>query len=52
MEINSLKILEGSLPRRAKALTIEWAKSHQDELYNNWLKAQQQEMLDKIAPLE
>ena len=52
MEISSLKILEGRLPRRAKALTTEWANEHRDELYDNWLKAKQQEILDKIPPLE
>lgn len=36
IEIESLHILEGSLPPRALGLVIEWASQHKVELYDNW----------------
>lgn len=36
IEIESLRILEGSLPPRALGLVIEWASQHKVELYDNW----------------
>jgi hypothetical protein len=51
-EISTLEQLEGSLPKRAKGLAMEWAKEHQSELMKNWQKARFNEMLDKIDPLE
>lgn len=51
-DIGTLEQLEGSLPKRAKGLAMEWAKDHQPELMKNWQKARFNEMLDKIDPLE
>lgn len=51
IEITTLEILEGELPKRAKSLAIEWAIEHREELMKNWLKAQNLETLDKINPL-
>ena len=34
--INTLEMLEGDLPNRAKKLIIEWATQHQDELIEIW----------------
>jgi hypothetical protein len=52
MDIKTLELLEGSLPKRAKALAIEWAIEHRDKLMQNWQKARRNETLDKIEPLE
>jgi hypothetical protein len=52
IDIKTLEILEGRLPKRAKSLAIEWAIEHRDELITNWQKARSQETLDKIEPLD
>jgi hypothetical protein len=44
--------MEGSLPRRAKMLTVEWALEHRDELLEDWGMAEQHLPLNKIKPLE
>ncbi len=50
--IETLEILEGSLPRRATALVLEWSALHRDELRFNWRRARDGFPLDRIAPLE
>ncbi len=50
--IDSLQILRGGLPRRARALVVEWAESHRDELLNNWDLARSAMPLVDIEPLE
>jgi hypothetical protein len=35
IDIQTLQILEGDLPKRAKLLTIEWALEHREELLKN-----------------
>ncbi|MDH5670270.1 MAG: DUF4160 domain-containing protein [Nitrospira sp.] len=52
IDIRSLAIFSGRLPPRVVGFVIEWATLHQKELLANWEKAQAQEMLQKIAPLE
>lgn len=52
INIKTLEILEGRLTKRAKALAIEWAIEHRDELLSNWQKARGHETLDKIEPLD
>jgi hypothetical protein len=51
VDINSFAVFAGHLPPRALGLVIEWATLHQDELLNNWERAQVQESLSKIEPL-
>jgi hypothetical protein len=50
--ISDLKILEGSLPRRAVSLVLEWAFEHRQELTANWQRAEQRESLSRIDPLD
>lgn len=50
--IETLEIMDGSLPKRAKALVIEWAIEHRQELQNDWKLAEQHQPLNKIEPLE
>ncbi|MCA9247110.1 MAG: DUF4160 domain-containing protein [Planctomycetales bacterium] len=51
-DIETLEVAEGRLPRRAKALVLEWAAAHRDELRENWQLADRHETLHPIAPLE
>ena len=43
--------LRGSVPARARGLILEWAKLHQDELEDNWLRAKEHKRLERIEPL-
>ena len=36
VNIKELCIMEGSLPRRANQLVLDWAELHQNELLDNW----------------
>ena len=50
--IETLQILEGSLPKRVLALVIEWAFEHRDELRHDWTLAGEHQPLERIQPLE
>lgn len=44
-------LLNGDLPRRARALVEEWTGLHRDELMADWVRAERQEPLRRIEPL-
>ena len=50
-DIRTLAVLEGSLPRRALALVLEWAAEHRAELLEDWDLCTRMQMPKKIAPL-
>jgi hypothetical protein len=50
--IDTLMVLEGSLPPRVLGLVIEWATQHRAELAADWTLAGEQAPLRPIAPLE
>ncbi len=50
-DIQTLEIIEGELPARAKILTLEWAYEHRQELITNWNRARKPEELFRIDPL-
>ena len=52
IDINTLGMTEGVLPRRALALVLEWAVQHRDELLEDWRLAEAHQALNQIAPLE
>lgn len=52
IEIESLAVYAGSLPRRALALVREWAALHQDQLRQDWTLARNGRPPEPIAPLE
>ena len=52
VDIESLALISGSLPPRARGLVIEWATIHQGELRNAFLRASSLEAPEKIAPLD
>jgi hypothetical protein len=52
LEIHSLTVLRGELPRRALALVLEWATLHRAELLANWESARQGLPPAPIQPLD
>jgi len=51
IDIESLALIEGSLPPRARGLVIEWATIHQEDLRTAFQKAASLEAPGKIDPL-
>ena len=52
IEIETLLVFRGSLPRRALALVLEWAALHRIELREDWRRARSGETLNEIEPLD
>ncbi len=52
IDIATLEVLAGELPKRVKALVIEWAADHRRELMEDWQLARQMQELRSIEPLE
>ncbi len=52
IEVETLAIYRGELPRRALALTLEWATLHREELQQDWELAKAGRSPKPIAPLE
>ena len=50
--IETLECRWGTLPRRARALVLEWASLHRDELMANWDLAREGAPLNDIQPLD
>lgn len=51
INIKTLEITEGKLPKKAQSLVLEWAVEHQEELLLNWELCQKGEQPNKIEPL-
>ena len=51
IDIESLAVIAGELPPRARRLVLEWAGEHQGELRRNWERARKHEPLKPIKPL-
>ena len=51
IDIRTLDVIEGSLPRRALALALEWASEHPAELMEDWDLCNRLQTPKKIAPL-
>ena len=45
-------VVNGRFPRRALAAVTEWYTLHEEELTENWARAQSRIPLERIAPLE
>jgi hypothetical protein len=52
IEIRTLEVIRGRLPRRALALVLEWAAQHRDELMEDWKLCASNQQPKKIAPLD
>jgi len=51
IDIRNLSVFSGRLPSRVKGFVIKWATIHQQELFEDWERAQTQQDLLNIAPL-
>ncbi len=51
IDIRTLDVLEGGMPRRALALVLEWAQEHRVELMENWELCVRRQMPKKIEAL-
>ena len=51
LEIDTLCVLRGYLPRRALALVLEWAAVHRAELRTAWVHARNGMAVAAIEPL-
>jgi hypothetical protein len=52
VDIHSLSIAQGHLPRRAAELTLEWARLHKRELLEDWELCARKQPPKKIPPLD
>jgi hypothetical protein len=52
IDIRTLEVIRGCLPRRALSLTIEWANDHREELMEDWTLCQLKQPPKRIEPLE
>jgi len=52
VNINTLKVIEGNMSRRAQSLVLEWAQLHRGELRQDWDLASRNLEPYKIRPLE
>lgn len=50
-DLRDLRVLRGSLPRRAMALVLEWAAEHRNELMEDWGLCSRMQPLNQIEPL-
>jgi hypothetical protein len=51
VDIESLGVIAGELPPRARRLVVEWAEAHLAQLRENWLRARAHRPLVPIEPL-
>ncbi len=52
IDIRTLEIIRGKMPRRALALVLEWAAEHRAELLEDWDLCHQNQELKMIPPLK
>ncbi|MEY4875140.1 MAG: hypothetical protein RL708_289 [Bacteroidota bacterium] len=52
INIVTLEIIEGELPKRAQIMVTEWALEHRTELMKNWDSAKIPQELKPIEPLK
>jgi hypothetical protein len=51
VDIRTLEVIGGQLPRRAMVLVLEWAQGHRAELLEDWELCARKQSPKKIAPL-
>ena len=51
INIKTLSVIEGELPRRAETLVMDWAELHQEELLEDWDICQKKQHPKPIKPL-
>jgi hypothetical protein len=51
INIQTLEAMQGTMPRRALALILEWAQQHRTELMEDWELCTRNQAPHKIDPL-
>ena len=51
VDIRTVEVMEGQMPRRALALVLEWAQEHRAELTEDWELCSHNQSPKKIRPL-
>ena len=51
INIHTLEVIRGQMPRRPLALTLEWAQEHRQALLQDWELCTQNQMPLPIPPL-
>lgn len=52
IDIKTLGVITGIMPKRALALVLEWASEHREELLEDWKLCEQNQSPTKIPPLQ
>jgi hypothetical protein len=52
IDIRTLEAIQGSLPRRAMGLVLEWASQHRNELEEDWQLCTSRKSPRPIPPLD
>jgi len=52
IDIKTLEVIRGAMPRRALALVLEWASEHRIELFEDWALCEKNQPPKKILPLQ
>jgi hypothetical protein len=52
IDIQTLAVIEGKLPRRALVMVLEWANEHRAELMEDWNLCRANQLPKPIKPLE
>ena len=52
VDIQSLTVSTGQLPRRAQELVLDWAELHKQELLEDWRLCMDKQQPKKIEPLK
>lgn len=52
IDITTLEIVKGKVPKRALALVLEWASEHRKELMADWELCKTNKPLKTIPPLQ
>jgi len=51
IDIRTLEVIKGSMPKRALALILEWASEYRKELLEDWELCAEHQAPKKIPPL-
>jgi len=51
IDFQTLRQIEGDIPRRALNLVLDWAELHQEELMEDWNLCREKQQPNKIPPL-
>ncbi|MBK9346153.1 MAG: DUF4160 domain-containing protein [Burkholderiales bacterium] len=52
IDIHTLEVIKGKLPRRALVMVLEWANEHRAELIEDWNLCRAKQLPKPIKPLE